>query len=162
VVAEEYEHAPRPHDRAFERHPLGLDRLVLVLAEDHPAARAGGPVALKALADEAWAAPRPGTAFNDMVVRACRSLGGFEPDVRHQANDLRLLLHLARSGLAVALVPSLGHEREPGVAVRELKGRGLGREIFAATRRGSDGRPAVAATLAALAEQAGANGLITD
>ena len=157
VVAEEYEHTPRPRHAAFERRSLGLDRLVLVLSAGHPAAaRPEGDLPLRDLADEPWAAPREGTAFTDEVRRLCRGAGGFEPDVRHQANDVRLLLQLVSSGMAIALVPSLGLEPEAGVVMRPTP---RSREIFASVRRGSTAHPAVQAVLEALDARAARAGL---
>ena len=156
VVAEEYEHTPRPRDEAVERRSLGLDRLMLALAEGHPGTRrAAGTLPLRDLSGEAWAAPRDGTAFTDEVCRLCRGAGGFEPDIRHQANDVRLLLQLVASGLAIALVPSLGREHEDGVVIRDTPRT---REIFASVRRGAAVNPGVRAVLDALtahAERAG-------
>jgi DNA-binding transcriptional LysR family regulator len=157
VVAEEYEHTPRPRDDAFERRSLGLDRLVLAIPAGHPAsARPQGELQLHELAAEPWAAPREGTAFTDELRRLCRGVGGFEPDLRHQANDVRLLLQLVASGFALALVPSLGLQPEPGVDLRPTP---RSREIFASVRRGSAGHPAVSSVLTALTEHAGHAGL---
>src|SRR4051795_3835796 len=75
VVAEEYDHAPRRRDVAFERTELGHDRMLIALPEDHPLAsssgeppsasfpreppRASSPsVSLAALADEPWVTSR--------------------------------------------------------------------------------------------------------
>ena len=157
VVAEEYEHTPRPHDDAVDRRRLGVDRLLLALSSDHPLTRRpAGQLPLSDLAGDAWTAPRDGTAFTDEVRRLCRGTGGFEPDIRHQANDVRLLLQLVASGLAIALVPSLGMEPQEGVVLRETP---RSREIFASTRRGNAAHPAVAAVLDALAAHADRAGL---
>ena len=157
VVAEEYEHTPRPRDDAFDRRSLGLDRLVLVLGRDHPATgRPQGQLALRELADEAWAAPRDGTAFTDEVRRLCRGVGGFEPDIRHQANDVRLLFQLVASGLAIAVVPSLGMTTDEDVEMRPMP---RSREIFASIRSGSAAHPAVQAVLDALTAHAARAGL---
>jgi DNA-binding transcriptional LysR family regulator len=89
-----------------------------------------------------------------MLVRLCRARGGFEPDIRHRADDIRLLIQLAAAGLAVALVPALGRpEAETGVVVRELHESGTTRRIFAAVRAGSAGHPSIAAVLDGLREQ---------
>ena len=82
-----------------------------------------------------------------MILRTCRA-AGFEPDVRHRVTDLHTLLDLARSGLAVTLVPVLGGAQEgEGLALRPLQGGGLRRSIFAAVRRSAAARPAVEALL---------------
>jgi DNA-binding transcriptional LysR family regulator len=151
VVAEEYEHAPRPLYPDVERHELLDDELMVALPADHAAARDDGPLELSVLAAEPWATPRAGTAYADMLERTCRTLGGFEPDVRHRVNDLETMLELAAAGLAVALVPWLGGPARRGdVVVRPLAGGGISRSVFAAVRAGAAERPAVGALLGAL------------
>jgi DNA-binding transcriptional LysR family regulator len=149
VIAEEYEHAPRPRHPGVDRYELLDDALLLALPPDHPLAeRRDGRVRLAELAGERWAAPRPRTAYADMLARACRREGGFEPDFRHRVNDMETILSLVAAGLAVALVPTLGHpERRADVAVRRLAGKGISRSIFAAVRAGAGERPAVRALL---------------
>jgi DNA-binding transcriptional LysR family regulator len=161
VVAEEYEYAPRTRDRSLVRRDICRDPLVLVLPDGHPLAAADPEAApLAGLAGEAWATPRLGTAFVDSMVRACRALGGFEPDRRHVSNDLAVLEQLVAAGEAVALLPSLGRPgRTPGVAVRRVAEAPLERGIFIALRRGSAGRAALAAVADALRRQARAIGL---
>ena len=159
MVAEEYGAAPRPHERALERMDLGLDTIVLALPRDHPAADDDRPVPLRRLAGEAWCATREGTLFADMLLRACRA-AGFEPDIRHRANDAGLLVALAADGHGVSFVPSLGQpESHPGAVIRGIAGARIDRRIYAAVRRGSAERPAVAATLEALRGRASAIGL---
>jgi DNA-binding transcriptional LysR family regulator len=154
VVAEEYEHAPRPHHPGLAREPLRDDPILVALAPGHPLARRRR-VALTALADERWAVPREGTGFAGMVVHACRRLGGFDPDIRHRSNDLRILIALAGSGDAAALVPALGHEEgTPGVALREIAERRLRRSVFSTHRRAAAERPTVAALRRILREVA--------
>ena len=93
-------------------------------------------------------------------MRACRALGGFEPDFRHRSNDLAVLEQLVAAGESVALLPSLGRPgRAPGVVVRRPAEAPLERSIFLAMRRGSAGRAALAAVADALGEQARALGL---
>jgi DNA-binding transcriptional LysR family regulator len=151
VVAEEYEHAPRPRYADVERHELTDDPLRLALAKGHPLARKRGRVELAALRDEPWATAYEGTAYSEMLVRTCRLRGGFEPIIRHRVNDMETLLELAAGGLAVILAPSLGlPEDHPGLTVRDLKGEPVSRSVFAATRQGAAERPAVAALLAEL------------
>jgi DNA-binding transcriptional LysR family regulator len=161
VVAEEYEYAPRRRDPSLSFRDVCRDPLVLVLRADHPLCAADPEtVSLAALRDEPWAAPRSGTAFDDSLVRACRALGGFEPDRRHRSNDLAVLEQLVAAGEAVSLLPSLGRPgRIPGVAVRRCAEAPLDRLIFLAARRASTGRPALKAVSRALRDQARALGL---
>jgi DNA-binding transcriptional LysR family regulator len=156
AVAEEYAHALRPRDPRLVRHELGPDELLVALRADHPMARAGGPVALADLADEAWATPWAGTPYASMVEGACRA-AGFEPRVRHRVTDFWTLLDLARSGLAIAVVPALGRPQEDAaLALRPVAGEGLRRTLFAAVRRGADARPAIKALIDALRERVSA------
>jgi DNA-binding transcriptional LysR family regulator len=161
VVAEEYDYAPRERDPAIAISALCRDPLVLVLRADHPLALADPEqVPLAGLAGEAWASTLPGTAFDESMVRACRVLGGFEPDRRHRSNDLVVLEQLVAAGEAVALLPSLGRPgRMADVAVRTVAEAPLDRSIFLAVRRGSAGRPALGAVADALREQARAIGM---
>jgi DNA-binding transcriptional LysR family regulator len=154
AIAEEYEHAPRPHMAGLERVYLDPDEMVLALPAAH-AAVAGDPVQLAALSDIAWATGHAGTAFSDMVTRVCRAVGGFEPDVRFRVSDMDLLVGLVAGGRAAAVVPTLGRpEREPGVAVRRISGGDFRRALFVATRASDRARPATAAAIAAI-EDAG-------
>lgn len=150
VIAEEYEHAPRPRNPQLERHELGQDRLLVALASGHPLALRRRPLALADLAAERWATPQAGTAYTAMVERACRA-AGFEPEVGHRVSDMGTLLDLARRGLAVSLVPALGGAEEgDGLALRTLTEGGLQRSLFCAVRRSSADRPAVSVFLAEL------------
>jgi DNA-binding transcriptional LysR family regulator len=161
AVAEEYDYAPRMRDPSLAYRDVCRDPLVLVLPADHPlCAEDPERVPLAALRDEPWAAARSGTAFGDALVRACRALGGFEPELRHRSNDLAVFEQLVAAGEAVSLFPSLGRPgRRPGVAVRHCAEAPLDRRIFLAARRGSTGRPALQAVSRALRDQARAIGL---
>ena len=107
---------------------------------------------LASLAGSAWVTAAEGTAYSDMFARICRSVGGFEPDIRHRANDMRVMLALVARGRAVAMVPALG---KPGgdrdVEVRPLAEGSFSRSIFAAVRAADRARPATAAVVSALA-----------
>ena len=150
VVAEEYPQALRARDPRLIRHELGADELWVALPARHPVARTGGPVALADLADEPWATPWEGSHYASMVEGACRA-AGFEPLIRHRVTDLGTLLDMARSGLAVALVPTLGGLSEGrGLALRPVAGGGLERKLFAAARRGAAARPALDVLVEAL------------
>jgi DNA-binding transcriptional LysR family regulator len=154
VVAEEYDHAPRRRDVAFERTELGHDRMLVALPGRHPLA-ARERIGLADLAGETWVTSREDTLFAAMVARACRAVGGFEPLVRHRTNDLRLLFELVATHNAVGLAPALGRGwLAPGVALRPLSGPRLERRIFTAVRRGTGAHPAIRALQEALAVRA--------
>ena len=161
VVAEEYAHAPRMRDPALDYVDLCRDELVFAVPEGHPAAERRA-IGFADLAGEEWAGGELGTAWHDMLVRACRSRGGFEPDVRHFVDDVRLILGLVGATGAVALVPLMGWSGElPGVVVRPAAEPDLHRRIFTAVRRGTGERPAQRTVREALADQARALGLET-
>jgi DNA-binding transcriptional LysR family regulator len=161
VLAEEYDHAPRPRDPALEHRDLCRDALVFAVPATHPAARKSA-IGFADLRGDAWAGGETGTAWNDMIERACRSIGGYEPDVRHNVDDVRLILSLVAGRGAVGLVPALGlHNEIEGFVWRPPAEGPLERRIFTAVRRGTAERPALQAVRDALAVQARALGLET-
>ena len=151
AITEEYEHAPRPRVPQLQREYLGPDEMLLALPPGHrPAA---GPVALASLSGSVWAAGRADTAFGDMFARTCRSVGGFEPDIRHRVNDMQLLLELVAGGRAAAIVPALGRpEREPRIAVRRIAEGPIIRALYVSIRASDRARPSTAAVVAAIRE----------
>ena len=123
----------------------------LALPYEHPAAEHGGPVPLADLAEEPWATGYPGGGMASLVRRVCNQHGGFEPDVRHETNELTMLLALVASGHAVTLLPELALIGDlDRVAVRPVADADLTRTLFTAVRDGADRRPALAAVRAAL------------
>lgn len=155
AIAEEYAHAPRPPHPQLERIYLPPDEMLLVLCATHSAAVAGTPVALPALRELAWATADEGTAYADMFVRLCRSVGEFEPDVRFRDNDFRVLLALAAEGHAAAVLPALGRAHlDDRVAVRKLAEGSFPRGIFLAVRAADRRRPAIVALVDALQQVA--------
>jgi DNA-binding transcriptional LysR family regulator len=152
AIAEEYEHAPRPHRPELHRDELQADELLLTLPRGLPMAE--GPVRLGSLRGMAWATAKAGTHYADMFVRACRSAGGFEPDIHHRVNDIQMLLDLVAISGVAALLPSLGQpEQDPRVTVRPLAEGPFTRALFVATRKADRGRPATAAVVDAIRGQ---------
>jgi DNA-binding transcriptional LysR family regulator len=153
AIAEEYEHAPRPRLPQLHREYLEPDEMVLALPRGHAAADGEGPVALASLHATGWVAARADTAFGDMFVRVCRSVGGFEPEILHRVSDMQLLLEVVASGRAAALVPALGRpERDDRVAVRRIAEGRFSRALFVAVRESDRARPTTAAVVAAVSE----------
>jgi DNA-binding transcriptional LysR family regulator len=148
VIGDEYDGHPQPIHRDLAREPLLREQVRLVLAQDHPLARRRR-VPLARLAEAEWAGTQPGTGHREMLIRACRRLGGFEPDLRYSSDDFLILLELVRTAGACALLPDLvlAHGA-PGVAVRSPAEGTIGREVFLITRRART--PAVEAVAAAL------------
>ena len=161
VIAEEYDHAPRPRDPALEHRELCRDALLFAVPVGHPAERQE-TIRFADLRDDEWAGGEPDTAWNDMITRACRSIGGYEPNLRHSVDDVRLILSLVARRGAVGLVPALGlHNEIEGYVTRPPAEGKLDRRIFTAVRRGTADAPVLQAVREELAEQARALGLET-
>jgi DNA-binding transcriptional LysR family regulator len=90
-----------------------------------------------------------------MVLNACRSLGGFEPDVRHSSNDLLILLELVRTAGAIALLPDLVQTAgDTSIRARTPAEGAIHRDVYALTRRTGATRPALVAVREALVRAA--------
>jgi DNA-binding transcriptional LysR family regulator len=150
VLGDEWLHQPHARIAGLERRDLHRDPVLLVLPAAHPLAGDAVGVPLTALAGAPWVTGHPGTGWDEMVLRTCRELGGYDPDVRHRANDSVLALGLVADGLAVTLLPRLVAGGRDGVAVRPLAGGEGHRTIFAATRAADARRPSVLAARAAI------------
>ena len=151
VLGDEWQHQPHARIAGLARHDLHRDPVRVVLPASHTAARGRGPVRVGALREAAWVTGHRGSGWEELVLRTCRELGGYDPDIRHRANDSVLALGLVADGLAVTLLPQLvaPHGRE-GVAVRRIAERDVHRTIFVATRAADAGRPSVRAARAAV------------
>src|SRR5204863_348048 len=76
---------------------------------------------LAAHAGDRWATGYPGGGMAALVRRVCNQHGGFEPDVRHETNELMMLLSLVAAGHAVTLLPELALLGDlTGVALRPV------------------------------------------
>ena len=138
-----------PEDPRFRRRALMTDTLDAVLPGGHPLA-SRERIALAELAGEEFVGPPEGTSCHDVTVTGCAA-AGFAPAFRHRTLDFHTAMALAASGLGVTLVPRLGQAAVPaGAVVRPLADPAPARHVFAATRAGAEGRPAVAAVLDAL------------
>ena len=154
AVAEEYDGDPRRRLPELAREELCRDPLHVVLPRGHPAA-AGDTVELATLADEPWLSAHPETQFAQTQLRACRRMGGFEPDVRHWANDYAILVELVAAGQGVVMLPGLSRaERDERLAVRPIADARLGRTIYAFTRRTAGEKPSIRAVVESLREAA--------
>ena len=156
VLSDEWPHQPRWLPAGLERHDLLRDPVHLILPAKHPSARRHREaVPLAELADEAWTTGHPAMAWEQMIQNTCRRLGGFDPDIRHRANDANVSLALVARGLAVTLLPELPlPDRHPGVVVRAIAEGSLDRSIFAVTRAADAARPSTQALLAAVRDAA--------
>jgi len=135
LVGDEYEAQPRALHPGLQREVALRERIRIVLPADHALASAER-IRLADLAGLPWAVCQPGTGHHEMHLRACRQIGGFEPDVRYTSDDFLILLEMVRTTGAGALLPDLvvGYEA-PGVAARPFASGGVGREVFLLTRQ---------------------------
>ena len=142
VLGDEYPFLPRAPDPRLDLEPLIEEQFRVMLPADHPAAAEAARCRSPRCATTPGRSARPTATTRELTIRACRALGGFEPDVRHRSDDLLMLLALVANGQAVTLLPDLVRaDREPGVAVRDVAEAPLRRTVFGATRRGSARRP---------------------
>jgi DNA-binding transcriptional LysR family regulator len=156
VLGDEWQHQPRRMPEGVDRHELYRDPVHLVLPAGHQVARRyRDAVPLAELAGEAWTTGHAGMGWEELTERTCRELGGFNPDIRHRANDANVSLALVRRGLAVTLLPDLPMSlRPPGVVLRRIADGAVSRAIFAATRAADAARPSTQAILAAVRDAA--------
>ena len=137
------------------RRRVGAPAVAPVARADPPRAAARprdarGPGAeLRELAGAHWAAGHPGIAWEEMIQRVCREHGGFEPDIRHRANDANVALALVARGLAVTLLPQFVLPAT-GFTLRPVP---ASRTIYAVIRTADEQRPSTRALLAAVRDQ---------
>lgn len=154
VASDEYDGHPRPRPAGVRFETLHREPLRLVLPAGHRLARGRGPVSITRLRDETWVASAAGTGHHTAVIDTCRSLGGFDPAVRHRSNDAEVQLDFVRLGIAVALMAPLAMpDDDPALAVREVAERAIGRRLLLAVRD-TPTAPALDAYLDAVRAQA--------
>lgn len=154
VISDEYSGHPRPRPPGLRHEVLVDEPLKIVLPARHPRAADNRPVSIADLRDEVWVASAAGTGHHALVIAACRSHGGFDPDVRHRSNDADVQLELIRSTGAVGLLPALALlTADPALAVREaIDSTPVTRRLLMLTRDRPPG-PALKAVLAAVRRQ---------
>jgi DNA-binding transcriptional LysR family regulator len=154
VISDEYDGHPRPRPAGLGFEPLHEEPLRLVLPAAHPCAEHEGPVAVTALRDDVWVSSSTGTGHHALVVGTCRSLGGYEPDLRHRSNDADVQLELVRTTGAVALMPAVTlPAADPALAIRDIAEAAVTRRLMVITRD-SPTAPALTTFLSAVREQA--------
>jgi DNA-binding transcriptional LysR family regulator len=134
---------PPRRPEGTERHELGREAMLAVLAEEHPLA---GRERLRVaeLAEETWTAP----SRDHLVYRTCVN-AGFEPQIAFVTRDVLAARGLVASGLAVTLMPALLAAGLPGVAMVPLDGPQPYRSLYALTPAAGV-RPAALAFIEAL------------
>ncbi|MGE3811821.1 MAG: LysR family transcriptional regulator [Candidatus Nanopelagicales bacterium] len=154
AVSDEYDGHPRPRPRGLVVETVHEEPLRLVLPASHPQARRRRAVHLESLRDDMWVSSASGTGHHALVLSTCRSLGGYEPDLRHRSNDADVQLELVRSTGAVALLPPLTLPvGDPALAVRDIADGEVSRRLSLVTREGPQ-PPALRAYLDAVRDAA--------
>jgi DNA-binding transcriptional LysR family regulator len=140
-----FQDAERPPRRpeGTERHELGEEPMLAVLAADHPLA-GRERIAIADLAEETWTAP----SRDHLVRRACVA-AGFEPRIAFVTRDVLAARGLVASGLAVTLMPGLLAAGLPEVAMLPLDGPQPYRSLYALTPA-AGARPSALAFVEAL------------
>jgi molybdate transport repressor ModE-like protein len=151
VIGHDYAEVPQTRPANIDFEELLSDRMLLALPVNHELADQTRPISLSSLAGERWAVGLAGTSYEQVVVRACRARGSFDPDIRYHSNDFGTLLAFVAARQAVALVPALASATsDPRIRLLELGKEPIRRSIFTATRNGSSRRPGVVALRRAL------------
>jgi DNA-binding transcriptional LysR family regulator len=142
VCFQDAEQPPR-RPEGTERHELGREAMLAVMAEDHPLASRES-LRVADLADETWTAP----SRDALLYRTCVA-AGFEPRISFVTRDVLAARGLVASGLAVTLMPALLASGLPGIAMIPLEGLQPFRALYALTPA-AGARPAARAFLEAL------------
>jgi DNA-binding transcriptional LysR family regulator len=119
--------APPRRPEGTERHELGGERMLAVLARDHPLA-GRERIRLRELSGDTWTAP----SRDHLMYRACVA-AGFEPRISFVTRDVLAARGLVRAGLGVTLMPELVGGLFDDVAVVPLEGPQPRRALYALT-----------------------------
>jgi DNA-binding transcriptional LysR family regulator len=147
VLGDEWQHQPVRVPSGVARHHLFDDPVELLVPEGSAA------TTLQDVQDLPWVTGAAGLGWAEMTRRACREIGGFEPDIRHRTIDASVAIALVARGLGVTLLPALATAEARGVRRRLTP---VSRAIFAATRTADARRPSTQALLQAASAEAAA------
>jgi DNA-binding transcriptional LysR family regulator len=119
--------APPRRPDGTERHELGREAMLVVLAREHPLA-GRERLKLRELEGDVWTAP----SRTQLVYRACVA-AGFEPRIAFVTRDVLAARALVRAGLAVTLMPQLVAGMFDDIAAVPIEGRQPQRSLYALT-----------------------------
>lgn len=157
AVAHDWDIAPLPAPEGLAQAVIGLDRCDLLVPEGHALAGRDG-VRREELARERWICQPPGTVCHDWLVRTLRT-AGYEPDIRHRAEENHTQLALVAAGLGIAMMPRLGRGPLPDGVVAVHLDPVPERRLYALWRTEAARRPAITAAVDALRAHGAAAGL---
>lgn len=151
AIAHEWDFEPAVSDAGIERHHLYSEPVSVLLPPGHRLARRD--IRMKDLAEESWCVAQESASSRQAVVGAARA-AGFEPRIAFESNYFRGIGAAVEAGLGVGVAPARTDLRGLDIVMRPLVDPAIERRVFAATRTGASGSPAIAAMLAALREEA--------
>jgi LysR family hydrogen peroxide-inducible transcriptional activator len=138
---------------------LARDPFVLAVPPGHPLARAGAPLATRALEGERVLLLDDGHCLRDQALAVCSRARAEELGFR--ATSLSTLVQMVASGAGVTLLPRIAVETEvprAGLRARPFADPAPGRTLVLAWRRGGATEPALRAVAEVVAKAAGATG----
>lgn len=147
AIAHEWDFEPTEPDAGIEKHLLYAEPVSVLLPPNHRLAAAD--IRLRELSEERWCVAQERASSRSAVVGAARA-AGFEPRVAFISNYFRGIGAAVEAGLGVGLVPARTDLRGLDIIMRPLVDPSMERRVFAATRTGTSGSPAIAAMLDAL------------
>lgn len=134
---------------AIDLWPLCHDRMMALTSIDHPlAAQARSGIALRKLAEEAWALNVAAGSYQSFVTSACRRTG-FLPRVVRSCRNMALTAEFVRHGRVVTVLPELALDTlvdMTGLVAIPITPE-IRREIFCAVPRGAETRAALRAII---------------
>ncbi|WP_322985147.1 LysR family transcriptional regulator [Streptomyces sp. S584] len=152
AVAHDWDISPLPAPEGLAQAVLGDDRCDLLVPEGHPLAGREA-VRREELAKERWVCQPPGTVCHDWLVRTLRA-AGYEPDIRHRAEENHTQPALVAAGLGVAMIPRVGRGPLPPCVVAVRLDPVPVRRLYALWRTEAARRPAIIAAVSALRDAA--------
>ncbi|GAA4524530.1 LysR family transcriptional regulator [Amycolatopsis samaneae] len=150
AIVQDWPDAPLPVPDGLSRRALTEDTFDVAVSTKDPLARRK-VLTTAELREQRWIGWTAGQICHDWLTRTLRELGA-EPRVTHTASEHSTQLALVAAGLGTAIIPRLGRDPVPrGVRFVPLRPAPR-RRIFALWRTSAFPRPAIQATVRALAE----------
>ncbi len=115
-------------DQDMVFHPIYTEKMVLVIAKDHPLAGRGS-VRLKEIAEEPLVTWNKGCASRPEV-EALYKGAGLTPRIAFEVQDESIITGIVSKGLGVGIVPRLLGQDYPNVAILELEDLNASRTMY--------------------------------
>ena len=142
-----YNLAPSSWPKALNATHLFDEDLILLLPKGHRLENCD-PVPLEELAEETWISTREGTSGASSLRRICAG-AGFTPRVNYRSNDYDVITNFVRSGLGIALIPTLGYVQSDDVDPASLGKVTIYRQV-SVLHGSTKANPAIAGAVVAL------------